>query len=395
MLRPYDAACAGGVMRVAPEGWPFILPGWALVVLGAWVARGSPWVWGPETALFLLAVWLLVFFRDPVRTGPRGEQFVIAPADGKIVDVAVVEEPMYLKARATRISIFMSVFDVHVNRYPASGTIELVRYHRGKFLHAASDKASLDNEQASVGLRTGRGPVLVRQIAGLVARRIVTDGTPGGQARQGARLGMIRFGARVGAELDSLVDVVSFGVAPAFLIYQLEFASGGQAEWIFCYFYVMAAAIRLARFNLTQAGRAKHAFIGLPSPAAGMTLATFYPFTTTGLWQEVARYLPRHHTMQLLVILLTILMVSNVRYATLPRAGLRTARGLLGLATILFILSFGVLEHDAFLFPLGVAYMAYGVSRPTIRGVFLVAREAGEAGLAGASVTTARGGEGG
>ena len=197
MLRPYDAACAGGVMRVAPEGWPFILPGWALVVLGAWVARGSPWVWGPETALFLLAVWLLVFFRDPVRTGPRGEQFVIAPADGKIVDVAVVEEPMYLKARATRISIFMSVFDVHVNRYPASGTIELVRYHRGKFLHAASDKASLDNEQASVGLRTGRGPVLVRQIAGLVARRIVTDGTPGGQARQGERLGMIRFGSRV------------------------------------------------------------------------------------------------------------------------------------------------------------------------------------------------------
>jgi len=185
------------MMRVAPEGWPFIVPGWALVLLGAWVARGSPWVWGPETALFLLAVWLLVFFRDPVRTGPRGEQFVIAPADGKIVDVAVVEEPMYLKARATRISIFMSVFDVHVNRYPVSGTIELVRYHRGKFLHAASDKASLDNEQTSVGVRTTRGPVLVRQIAGLIARRIVTDGTPGEQARQGERLGMIRFGSRV------------------------------------------------------------------------------------------------------------------------------------------------------------------------------------------------------
>jgi len=197
MLRPYDAACAGGVMRVAPEGWPFILPGWALVVLGAWVARGSPWVWGPETALFLLAVWLLVFFRDPVRTGPRGEQFVIAPADGKIVDVAVVEEPMYLKARATRISIFMSVFDVHVNRYPATGAVELVRYHRGKFLHAASDKASLDNEQSSVGLRSVGGPVLVRQIAGLIARRIVTDGKPGDRVHQGERLGMIRFGSRV------------------------------------------------------------------------------------------------------------------------------------------------------------------------------------------------------
>jgi len=185
-------------MRVAPEGWPFILLGWVLAALGAWgVAVWSRWLWAAEVPLVLIAVWLLVFFRDPVRTGPRGEQFVIAPADGKIVDVAVVEEPMYLKARATRISIFMSVFDVHVNRYPASGTIELVRYHRGKFLHAASDKASLDNEQTSVGVRTTRGPVLVRQIAGLIARRIVTDGTPGEQARQGERLGMIRFGSRV------------------------------------------------------------------------------------------------------------------------------------------------------------------------------------------------------
>ena len=184
-------------MRIAPEGWPFILPGWALVLLGAWVARGSPWVWGPEAALFLVAIWLLVFFRDPARTGPRGEQFVIAPADGKVVDIAVVDEPMYLATRATRISIFMSVFDVHVNRYPATGAVELVRYHRGKFLHAASDKASLDNEQSSVGLRSVGGPVLVRQIAGLIARRIVTDGKPGDRVHQGERLGMIRFGSRV------------------------------------------------------------------------------------------------------------------------------------------------------------------------------------------------------
>ena len=184
-------------MRLAPEGWPFILPGWVLVVLGAWVARGSPWVWVPEVVLFLLAVWLLVFFRDPSRTGPRGEQYVIAPADGKIVDVQVVDEPMYLKTLATRISIFMSVFDVHVNRYPATGTVELVRYNPGRFLHAASDKASLDNEQASVGIRGAAGPVLVRQIAGLVARRIVTDGRVGDAVRQGARLGLIRFGSRV------------------------------------------------------------------------------------------------------------------------------------------------------------------------------------------------------
>lgn len=184
-------------MRIAPEGWPFILPGWTLTVLGAWAAQTSPWLWLPVVALFLLAVWLLVFFRDPDRSGPRGDPYVIAPADGKVVDVAVVDEPMYLKARATRVSIFMSVFDVHVNRYPATGTIELLRYHKGKFLHAASEKASLDNEQASVGLRTARGPVLVRQIAGLIARRIVTDGKPGAQAVQGERLGMIRFGSRV------------------------------------------------------------------------------------------------------------------------------------------------------------------------------------------------------
>ena len=179
-----------------------------------------------------------------------------------------------------------------------------------------------------------------------------------------------KTGTRFGAELDSLVDVVSFGVAPAFLIYQLEFASGGQAEWIFCYFYVMAAAIRLARFNVTQAGRAKQYFIGLPSPAAGMTLATFYPFTTTDLYQQVFRFLPRHHLMQFLMILLTILMVSNVRYATLPRAGFRSVKGLLGLATILFIVIFGLAEHDAFFFPLGVAYMAYGILRATLLGFF-------------------------
>src|SRR5207248_11561617 len=97
-----------------------------------------------------------------------------------------------------------------------------------------------------------------------------------------------KTGTRFGAELDSLVDIVSFGVAPAFLMYQLEFASAGQAEWIFCYFYVMAAAIRLARFNITQAGRSKRYFIGLPSAAAGLTLATAYLFTAAVRWPRLA-----------------------------------------------------------------------------------------------------------
>jgi phosphatidylserine decarboxylase len=189
---------------MAPEGWPFILIGWTLAGVGAWaVVRYGPWVWIAEVPLVALAVWLLVFFRDPQHAGPRGEGLVLAPADGKIVEVASVNEPMYLKAEATRISIFMNVFDVHVNRYPISGQVELTNYNKGLFLHAASDKASLENEQSSVGIRGPHGPLLVRQIAGLIARRIVTDSKVGDRVMQGTRLGMIRFGSRVDVFLPS------------------------------------------------------------------------------------------------------------------------------------------------------------------------------------------------
>jgi phosphatidylserine decarboxylase len=174
------------------------VPAWALVALGAWgVSVWGGWVWAGEALVLLFAVWLIVFFRDPRRLGPRGDQFLVAPADGRIVEIAVVREPMYLKEEATRISTFMNVFNVHVNRYPVSGEVALVHYNPGKFLHAGSEKASLENEQASVGIRGPRGGVLVRQIAGLLARRIVTDARSGGRAIQGERLGMIRFGSRV------------------------------------------------------------------------------------------------------------------------------------------------------------------------------------------------------
>ncbi|PYO34275.1 MAG: phosphatidylserine decarboxylase family protein [Gemmatimonadetes bacterium] len=187
-------------MKIAPEGRPFIALGWSLTALAWWAAWRGGWSvgWSVVAAvLSLLAIWLVVFFRDPTRDGPRGDAVVIAPADGKVVGVVEADEPMYLKTRALRVSIFMSVFDVHVNRYPVSGTIELAHYNPGKFLHAAREKASLDNEQASVGLRGRRGPVLVRQIAGSIARRIVTDGKVGDAVTQGSRLGMIRFGSRV------------------------------------------------------------------------------------------------------------------------------------------------------------------------------------------------------
>jgi CDP-diacylglycerol--serine O-phosphatidyltransferase len=189
-------------------------------------------------------------------------------------------------------------------------------------------------------------------------------------------------GTRFGAELDSLVDIVSFGVSPAFLLYQVEFAGGGQAAWIFCYFYVMAVAIRLARFNITQAGRAKAHFIGLPSPAAGMTLATYYPFTQTDLYASL-HGLPWHLVLTFLMIGLTILMVSNVHYPTLPRAGFRTASGLLGLTLIAVILVFGIWQHDVFLFPLGIVYMVYGVGRAILLGFFRAPSEDEEAEIAG------------
>jgi CDP-diacylglycerol--serine O-phosphatidyltransferase len=188
-------------------------------------------------------------------------------------------------------------------------------------------------------------------------------------------------GTRFGAELDSLVDVVSFAVAPAYLMYELHFATAGAAAWIFCYFYVMGAAIRLARFNITQAGRAKSYFVGLPSPAAGMTLATYYPFTQTGLYDQL--HLPWPLLLNFLMIALTILMVSNVRYATLPRAGVRTLRGLLGLLTLLLIVFFGIWQHDVFFFPLGITYMTYGVVRAALLGFFENGEGTGEADIAG------------
>lgn len=184
-------------MRLAPEGWPFIAIAWTLAA-GAGLAGarwGGAW-WVGTGALAGLALGVVWFFRDPLRPGPRGERYVLSPAEGRVVYVTEVDEPMYLKERAVRISIFLSVFDVHVNRYPVSGTIELVHYNPGKFLHAADDKASLENEQASVAIRGPRGPILVRQIAGLIARRIVTDGRVGERVTQAGRLGLIRFGSR-------------------------------------------------------------------------------------------------------------------------------------------------------------------------------------------------------
>ena len=122
---------------------------------------------------------------------------LIAPADGKVVSIADVEEPLFIGGPARRVSVFMNVFSVHVNRYPASGTVALRQYEPGTFVNATLDKASEKNERMSLGIETARGRILVRQIAGLVARRIVTDAVDGDEVLQGERMGLIRFGSRV------------------------------------------------------------------------------------------------------------------------------------------------------------------------------------------------------
>jgi phosphatidylserine decarboxylase len=186
-------------VNFAREGLAFIAIA-ALIAAGAFALalnRRSFPLWLLAVALVLLAVWVAYFFRDPERTGERGERIVIAPADGKIVLISEVDEPSFVRGRAMRISIFMNVFNVHVNRYPVSGVVRHVEYKQGKFVNAIGEQASLENEQRSVGIESGRQRVLVRQIAGLIARRIVTYSKEGEQVRQGDRMGLIRFGSRV------------------------------------------------------------------------------------------------------------------------------------------------------------------------------------------------------
>jgi phosphatidylserine decarboxylase len=187
------------MIRTAPEGRWFIAGAWALalVLLLAAVHYATPWWWLGFVLWLPIAFWVLAFFRDPERAVPRDECVVLAPADGKVVGVVETDEPAFFGGRALRISIFMNVFNCHVNRYPTDGMVGYRHYNPGKFGHAAAEKSSLDNEQSSVGLTTQRGKVLIRQIAGLIARRIVTDHNVGTPVRQGDRLGMIRFGSRV------------------------------------------------------------------------------------------------------------------------------------------------------------------------------------------------------
>ena len=177
---------------VASEGWPFILPLLLLTVLlfaFGWKNIGC--------ASLALTLFILFFFRDPDRLVPEGKDVVVSPADGKVIVVKDIYEPDYLKQDVKQISIFLSVFNVHVNRAPCGGTVETVKYNPGRFHVASVDKASLDNEQTAMVITSGKYKVLVKQIAGLIARRIVCYAKPGDTIKTGERYGLIRFGSRV------------------------------------------------------------------------------------------------------------------------------------------------------------------------------------------------------
>jgi phosphatidylserine decarboxylase len=186
-------------VNFAREGLSFIVVA-SLVAIGAFgvaLSRRSWPLWLLAFGLTVVALWVAYFFRDPERVGERGERLVIAPADGKVVMITEVDEPTFMKSKAIRVSIFMNVFNVHVNRYPVNGIVRFVERKPGRFLNAASEESSLENEQTSIGLETGSNHILVRQIAGLIARRIITDANQGDHVRQGERMGLIRFGSRV------------------------------------------------------------------------------------------------------------------------------------------------------------------------------------------------------
>jgi len=180
--------------RTLREGkWPIL----ALVALSIATIAGCPVTWAPILPLALLA-FTISFFRDPNADVPPDAKLIVAPATGKIVEIKPVQEPAFLKAEAIMIAIFLSVFDVHVQRAPMEGEIKFVQYNKGKFLDARDANASLQNENRVVGIESPDGfRVTVRQIAGLIARRIVGWADKGVTVSKGERLGMIRFGSRV------------------------------------------------------------------------------------------------------------------------------------------------------------------------------------------------------
>jgi phosphatidylserine decarboxylase len=204
------------MVPITPEGYPFI-GAFALVSLILF------WLWAPLGWIgTVLTLWCVYFFRDPPRVTPVRDGLVVAPADGRVSQITTTAPPHELglgSAPHLRISIFMSVFDCHINRSPVAGRVEKIVYQPGKFFNADLDKASVDNERNSLVIATANTRIAVVQIAGLVARRIVCFVRETQPVGAGERFGMIRFGSRLDVYLPE-------GAAPLVAVGQI--ATGGE-----------------------------------------------------------------------------------------------------------------------------------------------------------------------
>ena len=177
---------------LAREGWPFIAAALALAVI-VWAIAGFAW----SIPVWLIAIFVIQFFRDPPRPVPTQPNVVLSPADGRIVKVEKVRDPM-TERDTLLISVFMNVFNVHSNRSPVDGTVEKIQYSAGKFVNADLDKASSENERNAMVVRLASGErISVVQVAGLIARRILCYAKEGQRLTRGERYGFIRFGSRV------------------------------------------------------------------------------------------------------------------------------------------------------------------------------------------------------
>jgi len=181
-------------VRTLLEGkWPILV----LAALSVATIFGCPVPWAPILPLVFLG-FTIAFFRDPEASVPTDPKLIVAPATGRIVEIRTVNEPHFIQGEAVMVAIFLSVFDVHVQRAPISGTIRFVQYNKGTFLDARDPHASLLNENRVVGIESAEGfRVTVRQISGFIARRIVGWAGQGAPLAKGERFGMIRFGSRV------------------------------------------------------------------------------------------------------------------------------------------------------------------------------------------------------
>jgi len=193
--------------KIAPEGRKIILVISVILIFVAFTAvfsAHSAAVIGTYILLFLMII-MLFFFRDPERSITEGDGVIVAAADGRVVSIAEVDEPRYINSPALRVSIFLSLLNVHVNRIPLDGEVEYLDYSKGSYLPAFSPKASHNNERQSVGIRWGRKKIMFSQIAGLIARRIICRLQKGEHVKKGDRYGMILFGSRMDMYLP--VDV--------------------------------------------------------------------------------------------------------------------------------------------------------------------------------------------